>query len=235
MKRTCGKHCEGLKGLKVHQRSCRIIQGLGENLMKDLDENSGGDMDESTFGDLVNNNCTLSASVFFSYYNEIKKKGVKSPSFTSQRWTIADDFFKAAFVNKPIGSTDLNDVVKEFNCVIYNYFKDSCWSVDNNDNRHLSAKYKENSTKDLKRILKALNRSGGDMEQIKVVSRELGHKLRNGNSGDINTTVNTNFDHDSAIGKSFWGYIMGFLTLKCKQFPSFTEARCIFFFRSTFA
>ena len=122
-----------------------------------------------------------------------------------------------------------------FNCVIYNYFKDICGPVDNNHNRRLSAKYKDNTTKDLKGILKALKRSGGDIEEIKFVSRELRHKLRNGNNGDINTKVNTNLDHDSLIGNSFWCYIKRFLTSKNKQLPSFTEARCISIFRNTFA
>ena len=38
VKRTCGKQCKGLKGLKAHQRSCRVIQGLHENLITDIDE-----------------------------------------------------------------------------------------------------------------------------------------------------------------------------------------------------
>ena len=162
------------------------------------------------------------------------KKGVKLPK-SPQHWALANDFFKAAFSNKPIGSSNVSDVINEFNCVIYNYFKDICGPVENNHNKRLSAKYKDNTTKDLKGILKALKRSGGDIEEIKFVSRELRHKLRNGNNGDINTKVNTNLDHDSLIGKSFWGYIKRFLTSKTKQLPSFTEARCISFFRNTFA
>ena len=102
MTRTSGKHCKGLTGLKAHQRFCRIIQGLSENLMKDLDKNSGGDVDESTFGDLGDNNCMLSSSVFFDCDNERMKKGVQLPK-SPQHWAIADDFFKATFLNIPIG------------------------------------------------------------------------------------------------------------------------------------
>ena len=40
VKCTCGKQCKGLKGLKAHQCSCRVIQGIHENLMAHLDQGS---------------------------------------------------------------------------------------------------------------------------------------------------------------------------------------------------
>ena len=76
---SCGTHCKGLRGLKAHQHSCQIIQGLSQNVMKDVGENNGGDVDESMLGDLGNNKCTLSSSVFFECDNESMKKGVKVP------------------------------------------------------------------------------------------------------------------------------------------------------------
>ena len=42
-----------------------------------------------------------------------------------------------------------------------------------NYNTNLSAKYKDKSAKDLKRILKVLKRSGDEIEEIKFVSRKL--------------------------------------------------------------
>ena len=85
----------------------------------------------------------------------------------------------------------------------------------------------------MKRILKVLKRSGDDIEEIKFVSRKLRLTLRNGNIGDVKTT-NINFDHDSLISKSFWGYVKRFLTSKDKKLPSFTQADCISFFRNVF-
>ena len=232
VKCTCGKHCKGLKGLKAHQRSCRIILGLHENLRNDLDEENYDDIDENTFGDTNDSNCTLTPIICIGNSTESMKNGVKLPKSTHQ-WSIANDFFKAAFLNRPISSAGLNDVIKEFNVVIYNYFKDTCGSVDSNYNTNLSAKYKDKSAKDLKRILKVLKRSGDDIEEIKFVSRKLRLTLRNGNIGDVKTT-NINFDHDSLISKSFWGYVKRFLTSKDKKLPSFTEADCISFFRNVF-
>ena len=38
IKCCCGKVCKGARGLKVHQRSCRVILGLNNELRADLDE-----------------------------------------------------------------------------------------------------------------------------------------------------------------------------------------------------
>ena len=34
---NCGKSCKGLRGLKSHQRSCRIIKSLNDELLYDID------------------------------------------------------------------------------------------------------------------------------------------------------------------------------------------------------
>ena len=107
--------------------------------MKELDKNSSGDMDDSMLGDLGNNKCKLSSSVFFECDNKSMKKGVKVPKSPKQ-WASANDFFKVAFSNKPKGSSNVSDVTKECNFVIYNYFKDICGPVENNHNKRLSAK-----------------------------------------------------------------------------------------------
>ena len=130
---------------------------------------------------------------------------------------------------------NVSDVIKEFNCAIYIYFKDSCGPVESNHNKRLSEKYKDNTTKDLKGILKALKRSGGDVEEIKFVSKELRHKLRNGNNGDISTKVNTNLTM-IVLSVNHSGVILGaFLHRRINNFiPSLRHVACSFF-RNTFA
>ena len=133
-------------------------------MRNDLDEENCGDTDEITFGDINDSNCTLTPIICFDNSTESMKNGVKLPK-SKHQWSIANDFFKAAFLNSAISSAGLNEVIKEFNVVIYNYFKDTCGSVDSNYNIHLSAKYKDKSAKDVKRILKVLKRSGDDIEE----------------------------------------------------------------------
>ena len=38
IKCCCGKICKGARGLKMHQRSCRVIHGLNDELYNDIEE-----------------------------------------------------------------------------------------------------------------------------------------------------------------------------------------------------
>ena len=63
VKCTCGKQCKGLKGLKARQRSCRVIQGLHENLIADLDQGGYQDEIDSTSGELEESSCRLLSNI----------------------------------------------------------------------------------------------------------------------------------------------------------------------------
>ena len=41
VKCSCGKSCKGKRGLKMHQRSCRVIHGLNKELAADLQASLG--------------------------------------------------------------------------------------------------------------------------------------------------------------------------------------------------
>ncbi|CAB4032766.1 Hypothetical predicted protein, partial [Paramuricea clavata] len=43
IKCCCGKVCKGARGLKMHQRSCRVIQGLDSEFRTDLEEQNNSD------------------------------------------------------------------------------------------------------------------------------------------------------------------------------------------------
>ena len=58
IKCCCGKVCKGARGLKMHQRSCRVIQGLDSEFRTDLEEQNGNsdtenipEMDQSTINE----------------------------------------------------------------------------------------------------------------------------------------------------------------------------------------
>ena len=111
VKCTCGKQCKGLKGLKAHQRSCRVIQGLHENLIADFDQGSYRDEIDSTSGEFEESGCRLLSNIIhFDDENEGRKCGVQLPK-CSHQWSVANHFFKAKFSNKPISSTGLNDTM----------------------------------------------------------------------------------------------------------------------------
>jgi len=203
-------------------RSCRVIQGLHENLITDLGEGSYEDEIDSASGEFGGSNYQQVLRIDFDNENEGIKSGSKLPK-SSQQWSVANDLFKAEFLNKAISSAGLNKTIKELIGVIYNYFRDTCGTVDNTHNRQLSVKYTDKTSKDLKRMLKTPKRSGGDIEEIKYISRKLRHMLRNGNSSDSLATTITNFDHDRVLGTSLWDYVKRFLISNDNQLPSFTK------------
>ena len=74
VKCTCGEQCKGLKGLKAHQRYCRVIQGLHENLIKDLDEDIYENDIDSASGELGE----ITFQPLFSIHFDEENEGIKS-------------------------------------------------------------------------------------------------------------------------------------------------------------
>ena len=67
VKCCCGKLCKGVRGLKAHQRSCRVTTGLNENLQNHLIEEveSGVEydsvLDSDNTSDIIVDNSNLPA------------------------------------------------------------------------------------------------------------------------------------------------------------------------------
>ena len=57
IKCACGKKCKGLRGLKAHQRSCRTIKTLCNEVLDDLNSNNRTDQQEEIqrFSELCEN------------------------------------------------------------------------------------------------------------------------------------------------------------------------------------
>ena len=153
VKCCCGKSCKEVKGLKMHQRGCRIVEGLSEDQLgfensnfdasRSLDDNHEVDHVDSGFIDL---GATVQT-----------KPSVYLPK-TDDQWAIANDFFKSIFVNIDLDSDiiDVNTVVKLMNDSIYNYFKENYGTVKTHVCKELILKYKEYSVHSLKKALKRL-------------------------------------------------------------------------------
>ena len=89
----------------------------------------------------------------------------------------ANDFFKAAFLNDPIGAASLNHVIFRMNSVIYDYYKDHFGFLKNSSNPTFVTKYKDVCARDLKIKIKKLKSEGVDIIEIKYVSRLLQSKI----------------------------------------------------------
>ncbi|CAB3995586.1 Hypothetical predicted protein [Paramuricea clavata] len=120
--------------------------------------------------------------------------------------------------------------------VVYNYFSENFGYVNNHNDVQYQRKYESFSTKDLKKSLKKLKLENGDILEIKFVAKKLRNLLNKSNTTDPNNTdshASANIDHDSLIGKSFWGFVKRFFKKNTSSFPSFNLAECTSYFTKT--
>ena len=55
VKCSCGQKCKGLRGLKAHQRSCRVINGLPAELLEDLEKDGNDCYTSNALSDTLSN------------------------------------------------------------------------------------------------------------------------------------------------------------------------------------
>ena len=115
VKCCCGKNCKGIRGLKMHQRSCRVVLGLNDDLRADIDEQqlnttftATSETTESVINNLVQDNSSPDLN-----------RGINLPK-SDEEWSTANAFFKSAlYSDPPIRSQDINSNIKLLNDVIY--------------------------------------------------------------------------------------------------------------------
>ena len=112
--------CKGLRGLKTHQRSCRTIKTLCNEVLDDLNSNNRTDQQEEITIDenIVNEHANL-------------KTGINLPK-NDKDWEIANSFFHLKLSIDDINTVSSDEVVNKFNETIYNYFRDNYGTVKNN-------------------------------------------------------------------------------------------------------
>jgi len=119
VKCCCGKICKGNRGLKMHQRSCRVISGLNDELRTDFisttqHENDNNEQDDD--------------SLFIQPDEEIFpdiKVGINLPK-SDEQWLTANEYFKSVLqLSPPIRFEDLNSCIQLLNDSIYNYFSEN--------------------------------------------------------------------------------------------------------------
>jgi len=224
VKCCCGKICKGNRGLKMHQRSCRVISGLNDELRTDFisttqHENDNNEQDDD--------------SLFIQPDEEIFpdiKVGINLPK-SDEQWLTANEYFKSVLqLSPPIRFEDLNSCIQLLNDSIYNYFSENFGQVKKSASEEMVNKYKDKTAKELKKTLKNLKRSNADLREIKYVSHLLRDLLHNKNTVTQDTN---NIDHDNFITKNFWSYTKKIFEAKETILPSFTMAECVDFFKIT--
>ena len=208
VKCCCGKICKGTRRLKMHQRSCCVINGLNNELCTDLEEQVA---ENNTQEDLDLTGDELAASLS-SAENETTpeiKKGIKLPKHDSE-WSTANEYFKSTLpLNGPIKSQELDASIQVLDNTIYDYFARTYGHIGTIPDKNLNNKYKDHTLKDLKKALKCLKLStNSDITEIKYVSRVLRDKLRNSNNTQTDTQQDQSFNHDKYISSVTSGVML---------------------------
>ena len=225
----------------MHQRSCRVIHGLNDELLADLEEQSTKDSANTSVYSTAEDTDNMANNIENQSF-PVLKKGINLPKSDAD-WLTANNYFKFTIqLSAPIRGQDLSSSITHLNNVVYNYFADNFGHVEKIPDKELVNKYKDQTVKDLKKSLKQLKLSNADPCEIKYVSRTLRDKLRN-SSSNVNSVNNTitrdqstppkTFNHDNLIGKNFWGYVKNIMHKSNSLLPTFTMSSCVSYFKDT--
>ena len=138
----CGKKCKGLRGLKVHQRSCRAITSLNnDNIVID-----------NTEQDAIENHFVTKNSNQDEFPS--LKGGVKLPK-SPEHWNLANLYFHSELSSINI-KNNLNEATSLMNSTVHNYFRDNYGYKNTISEKEIALKerYKHFSKKDLQKELK---------------------------------------------------------------------------------
>ena len=94
--------CKGLRGLKAHQRSCRVVNGLTAELLEDLEKDENNCCTLNTISGTLNsteNQCYLEDEPDL-------KQGIKLPT-SLREWEMANNFFNCTFFESANGEREL--------------------------------------------------------------------------------------------------------------------------------
>ena len=218
IKCCCGKICNGQKGLKMHQRSCRVIQGLGDISFDDINVSNE-----------ISTDIGNSDSSYISNIKPIIKPGIKLPKTNSQ-WQSANDYFHTMLPISLIDPANIGDSINKMNTILYNYFKTTYGIVDTSQQSQWKNKYEPKCKKELKLCLRTLKRNQASYSEIQYVSRLLRAKLNDSNAVSVSASK-----IDDQIRRNFWGFIKQSFNHTNALSPTFNASTCTEFFSKFFS
>ena len=123
LKCICGKICKGLRGLRSHQRSCRSIKHMGDEIsMNDAVHDLSGNV--------------AKRSVLLEETPKVKS-GIKLPN-NSEEWKIANIYFQSSLSTIDITRVRISHALDEFNRVTYDYFNENYGLINNKDQQEIN-------------------------------------------------------------------------------------------------
>ena len=150
----------------MHQRSCRVVLGLNDQLRADLNDAVLTDQESGDVGDPLMASGVPSPQPEDHCFPDIKK-GINLPK-SEEQWLTANEYFKSVLsLNPPITVQNLSSRVKLLNDTVYDYFSAKFGQVAQAPDESLINKYEGKSKNDGKKSLKVLKQSvNADITEI---------------------------------------------------------------------
>ena len=101
-----------MKGLKMHQRRCRVIEKMDEDQRSEFEFLNDDVYTESTNEQMIDIDQLANVRI---------KPGVRLQR-SQDEWTAANDFFKTVFGNVHLNQTSIDSTIEFMNSTIYDYF-----------------------------------------------------------------------------------------------------------------
>ena len=113
IKCSCGKECKGVKGLKMHQRRCRVKENM------DFDQPPYFENSNIESCDVANDNPEVAIE---SLQKLIVKPGVTLPR-SNDNWSEASNYFKSIFSTLEVKADSVNEANQFVNNTIYDFLR----------------------------------------------------------------------------------------------------------------
>ena len=133
--------CKGIRGLNMHQRTCRVVKDLTEETFEFVEENPTGSYNNDNYNKDMDNSITNSIPDV--------KPGVKLPKSDDQ-WNAANLLSMVSLPISGLLSSSIDDSIDLLNSTIYNYFYANFGYSEDFICDELIKKYKDLPKKSLK-------------------------------------------------------------------------------------
>ena len=208
---VCGKLCKGRRGLAMHRRSCKMA-------------NSVTTVDNGESPPAGNQPTPMAPSTPPSSPALPTLNGVKLPS-SKQGWEEANLYFRIN-IDMSTTITSVDSFAESLQLMVYQYFVDNVGLTSSNQNRPLTDKYKDYTTKQLKRSLAELKKNKMNGAEIIYVSKLIRLKIKRA------PDWSTDLDIEEQLRKRFWKTCNSIFNATTKNIPSFNVDKCLIYFRS---
>ena len=224
---ACGKECKGRRGLKAHQRNCKISKLIHEECanIEDLTGDRRQEEEEPQQTDEAGTNSTFIGT---DGTTPNALPGIKLPK-TKQQWAEANLYFRLN-IDFSSAITDIEAFTSNLQKTVYKYFADNYGTVKNDNKNGQTEEYSKMSIKHLKRELAQMKKNQINTENIDNIRRVSGLIRRKLKPTKFMSDHSKN-DIACQLAKNFWKTCKSVFECVENVIPSFDLTTCFQFFQ----